>query len=113
MYSINYGDVFVDSGTASAGLKTNVVAWFSIVLFLLVFLLTGYSVFIFVAALLLAINLFVNRGLLTAFYHTRGFKFALVATAYYLLIYPVAVGLGALAGLARYSVGRRVLRGNT
>ncbi len=113
MYSINYGDVFVDSGTASIGLKTNVTAWFAIGLFLLAYYLTGNSVLILLVLLLLAINLFVNRGLLTAFYRTRGFKFALVATAYYLLIYPVAVGLGALAGLARHFVGRRVLQENT
>jgi len=113
MYSINYGDVFVDSGTASTGLKTNVTVWFTVVLFLLAYYLTGNSVLILLVLLMLVINLFVNRGLLTAFYRTRGFKFALVATAYYLLIYPVAVGVGALAGLARYSVGRCVLRENT
>jgi glycosyltransferase involved in cell wall biosynthesis len=113
MYSINYGDVLVDSGTASAGLKTNVVAWFSIVLFLFSFLVTGNSVFILLVVLILATNLFVNKGLLAAFYRTRGFPFALVATAYYLLLYPVAVGAGALAGLARHFVGARVLRENT
>jgi glycosyltransferase involved in cell wall biosynthesis len=113
MYSINYGDVFVDSGTASTGLKTNVATWFSIVFLLLAFLLVGNSVFILLVSLILAINLFVNRGLLTAFYRTKGFQFALNATGYYLLLYPVAVGAGALAGLARHFVGARVLRENT
>jgi len=113
IYSINYGDVFVDSGTASAGLKTNVVAWFAIVIFLAGFLLTGNSVSILLASLMLAINLFVNRGLLVAFYRTKGFRFAFIATCYYLLLYPVAVGAGALAGLARYFVVTRVLRENT
>jgi len=113
MYSINHGDVFADSGTASVGLKTNVVSWFAIAAFLAAFLLTGNSVLILLVLLLLAIDLFVNRGLLTAFYRTRGFRFALNATAYYLLLYPVAVGLGALAGLARHFVGRRALQENT
>ncbi len=52
--------------------------------------------------LILAINLFVNKGLLMAFYLTKGRLFALAATSYYLLLYPAAVGIGALAGLARY-----------
>jgi len=105
--------VLVDSGTASAGLKTNVAAWFSIVFLLLAFLLVGNSVFILLVSLILAINLFVNRGLLMAFYRTKGFQFALNATCYYLLLYPVAVGAGALAGLVRHFVGARVLRENT
>ncbi|MFV2005271.1 MAG: glycosyltransferase family 2 protein [Gammaproteobacteria bacterium] len=112
MYSINYGDVFVDSGTASVGLKTNVAAWFSIALFFLVFVLTGNSVFLLITPLILAINLFVNKGLLMAFYRTRGLLFALTATGYYLLLYPAAVGFGAVAGLTRYFIVTRVLREN-
>jgi len=113
MYSINYGDVFADSGTASVGLKTSVSAWFAMVFLLLAFILTGNGFFIFLVPLILAINLFVNRGLLTAFYRTKGFRFVFVATCYYLLLYPVAVGAGALAGLARYFVIERALRKNT
>ncbi len=102
IYSIRNGDVFVDSGAASVGLKINVVAWFSTAFFLLAFLFTGNSTFILPVPLILAINLFVNKGLLMAFYLTKGHLFALAATSYYLLLYPTAVGIGALAGLARY-----------
>ncbi|GMR18847.1 MAG: hypothetical protein BMS9Abin33_1293 [Gammaproteobacteria bacterium] len=112
MYSINHGDVFVDSGTASVGLKVNVAVWFSVVLLLLVFLLTGNNALLFLIPFILAIDLFVNRGLLMAFYHTKGFRFALAATCYYLVLYPVAVGAGALAGLARYFAVERALREN-
>ncbi len=112
MYSIKYGDVFVDSGTASVGLKANVAAYFSTALLLLAFLLTENRVFILLIPLILAIDLFVNRGLLMAFYRAKGFLFALAATTYYLLLYPVAVGAGALAGLARYSSTVRALREN-
>jgi len=112
MYSIKNGDVFVDSGTASIGLKTNVAAWFFATLLLLAFLLTGNSTFILLIPLILAIDLFVNKGLLMAFYRTKGFQFALAATCYYLLLYPVAVGTGALAGLARYFAVKRALREN-
>jgi len=112
IYSIKNNDVLADSGTASIGLKTNVAAWFSIALFLLVFLLTGNIVFILLIPLILAINLFVNKGLLAAFYSTKGFLFALAATSYYLLLYPIAVGIGTLAGLARYFTVARTLREN-
>ena len=113
IYSINYGDVFADSGTASLGLKANVAAWFSATLLLLAFILTGNSTFILLILLALAINLVVNRGLLAAFYRTKGFLFALAAILYYLLLYPAAVGSGALAGLARYFFTMRALRENT
>lgn len=110
MYSIKNGDVFVDSGTASVGLKINVAAWFTVALLLLAFLLTGNRAFILFIPLVLAMDLFVNRGLLMAFYRAKGFRFALAATLYYLLLYPVAVGAGALAGLARYFSIVRTLR---
>ena len=112
MYSIKYGDVFVDSGTASVGLKVNVAAWFSAALFLLAFLLTKNNTFILFLPLILAMDMFVNKGLLMAFYRAKGFLFALAATSYYLLLYPVAVGAGALAGLARYPATVRALREN-
>ncbi|GMR20458.1 MAG: hypothetical protein BMS9Abin36_1053 [Gammaproteobacteria bacterium] len=112
MYSIKNGDVLVDSGTASVGLKINVAVWFTVALLLLAFLLTDNSAFILFTPLLLAMNLFVNRGLLVAFYRTKGLLFALTATSYYLLLYPIAVGVGAFAGLARYFSTVRVLREN-
>ncbi len=113
MYSIKNSDVFVDSGTASIGLKTNVAAWLSIAVFLLAFLFTGNNIFILTVPLILAINLFLNKGLLAAFYNAKGFLFALAATSYYLLLYPIAVGIGALAGIARFFTTGCTLRENT
>ncbi len=113
IYSIKNGDVFTDSGTASVGLKINVATWFSIALFLLTFIVTGNSLFILMMPVILAINLFVNKDLLMAFYHTRGLLFAFAATGYYLLLYPIAVGSGAVAGLARYLTVTRILREST
>jgi len=110
MYSINKGDVLVDSGTASIGLKTNVAAWFSCVLLLLAFIFTGNNVYILFTPLIQAINLFLNMGLLKAFYRTKGFRFAFAAISYYLLLYPLAVGTGALAGLARHFTVKYALR---
>jgi len=110
IYSIKNGDVLADSGTASIGLKTNVAACFSAALLLLAFVLTENRAFIFIIPLVLAINLFVNRGLLVAFYRAKGFLFVLTATSYYLLLYPLAVGAGVLAGLAGYFFTVRVPR---
>ncbi len=110
IYSIKYGDLFADSGTASVGLKANVAVWFSATLLLLAFLLTDNKTFILLILLILAIDLFVNRGLLMAFYRAQGFLFAIAATLYYVLLYPAAVGAGALAGLARYFSTMRALR---
>ncbi len=110
VYSLKNNDLLADSGTASISLKTNVVSWFLIALLLLVFVLTGYYTFMMFIPLLLAINLFVNKGLLRAFYHSKGLRFAIAATGYYLLLYPLAVGFGALAGLARYLTTQRTLR---
>ncbi|GMR21186.1 MAG: hypothetical protein BMS9Abin36_1785 [Gammaproteobacteria bacterium] len=112
IYSIKNGDVFSDSGTASIGLKTNVAACFSTALLLPAFLLTENNAFILLIPWILAIDLFVNRGLLMAFYRAKGFLFALTATSYYLLLYPVAVGTGVLSGIARYFSAVRALREN-
>jgi len=110
MYSIKNGDVLVDSGTASIGMKVNVATCFANVLLLLAFLLTGNMAYILFTLLILVINLLINRGLLTAFYRTKGLQFALAATLYYLLLYPLAVGAGAFAGLARYFTVKHALR---
>jgi len=113
MYSIKNGDVFSDSGTASIGLKANVAACFSSALLLLAFLLTENNAFILLIPLILTIDLFVNRRLLMAFYRAKGFMFALAATSYYLLLYPVAVAAGVLSGIARYFSTVHALRENT
>lgn len=110
IYSLNHGDLLVDSGTASVGLKTNVLASFSVMLLLLVFILTGSYTYLTAVPLILAIDLFVNRGLLVAFYHSKGLLFAFFATIYYLFLYSVAVGIGVLAGIVRYFPTMRALR---
>jgi len=112
IYSIKNGDVFADSGTASIGLKTNVAACFSAAFLLLAFLLTENVALISLIPLILAIDLFANKGLLMAFYRANGLLFALAASSYYLLLYPVAVGAGVLAGIARYFSTMRTLREN-
>lgn len=94
MYSLHNKDAFSDSGTASRGLKFNVVCYFSSIVFAL-FFIWGIPV-------MFTINILLNRGLIGAFYRAKGLFFAIKASTYYFLIYPPAVGLGAFAGLLKY-----------
>ncbi|MBU2560047.1 glycosyltransferase [archaeon] len=94
MYSLHNKDVLSDSGTASRGLKFNVVCCFSSIVFALFF--------IWGIPFMFTINVLLNLGLIEAFYRTKGLSFAIKASAYYFLVYPIAVGLGALAGAGKY-----------
>jgi len=102
LYSIRNGDLLADSGTASVGLKLNGAVYFLGLLLLLLFFATGNVLFLSALAAALVLNLYGNRGLLRAFYDTGGMGFALGAAAYYLLLYPLAVGTGAGVGMIKY-----------
>ena len=108
VYSIRNRDLLRDSGTASIELKVNVMAWFvSLWLIAAVMLAGHFTALVLVAALTLS-NLFISRRLLRAFYRAAGPGFALAATLYYVLLYPLAVGLGAFAGaLVQLGSGQR------
>ncbi len=101
-YAISNRDLLADSGTASVGLKLNVLVFAATSGLLSGFILTGKIILLALIALALAFNLFVNRGLLLAFHRAEGLGFALMATLYYLLLYPLAVGAGAIAGMLRH-----------
>jgi glycosyltransferase involved in cell wall biosynthesis len=102
LYSIRNGDLLADSGTASLGLKLNGVVYFLGLLLLLLFCATGSVLFLSALAAAVVLNLYGNRGLLRAFYDAGGMGFALGAAAYYLLLYPLAVGTGAGVGVMKY-----------
>ena len=101
-YSIRNRDVLADSGTASVGLKFNVLVFTANAGLLCGFVLTGKAILLVPIALALVVDLFVNRGLLLAYLRAEGLGFALVAALYYLLLYPLAVGAGAAAGMLRH-----------
>jgi len=101
-YAIGNRDLLADSGTASVGLKLNALHFAGDAGLLSGFALTREAILLAFMAPALAVNLFVNRGLLVAFYRAEGLGFALAAAAYYLLLYPLAVGAGALAGMLRH-----------
>jgi glycosyltransferase involved in cell wall biosynthesis len=107
-YSLANRDALADSGTASRELKLNVVSFFLSVLLVLSSSLSGKVTLLSLLPVIAGLNIFASRGLLRAFHQTKGLPFALAATAYYLLLYPAAVGAGAITGIARFfRTGRR------
>lgn len=101
-YSMGNRDIFADSGTASKELKINVASFLAVALTVFFLLLSGKEILLFVLFLLCILNMWWSRGLLTAFYRSKGPIFALGATLYYTMLYPLAVGSGAIAGAMRH-----------
>ena len=102
MYSLSNRDLLSDSGTASKELKVNVLSYFLIILSLLLYPVFLSSSFLIFPLFLSVFNLFMNKNLLRAFYHAKGLFFALPASLYYTLIYPLAVGAGSFTGMIEY-----------
>lgn len=102
LYSLGHRDLFADSGTASHELKVNIVCFYLSILLLCAFIGFDASLSLIGVGLLAAINLTVNRKLLRAFYDANGSLFAIGASLYYLVVYPLPVGVGAVAGIAHF-----------
>lgn len=102
MYSLGNRDLCADSGTASHELKLNVVAHFLILALLTLYAVSGNGATLPGIAVIAALNLWLNRRQLAAFHEPGRARFTAAAWSYYLGLYPLAVGLGALAGMARY-----------
>ncbi|HEX20589.1 MAG TPA: glycosyltransferase [Acidiferrobacteraceae bacterium] len=102
IYSIRNKDLLVDSGTASIELKTNVISYFLIAILLLVFLLVEQAILLPIIVLAIGVNVSVNWRLFQAFYRTGGCLFSIGASVYYLLLYPLAIGIGAIGGAVKY-----------
>jgi glycosyltransferase involved in cell wall biosynthesis len=105
LYSLRNRDLLVDSGTASHELKATVASYFLILLCVGGYLLTDAPAWLVVAAALFSGNLLFNRGLLRGFRAAGGRPFAAAAGCYYLFVYPLAVGTGAVGGAVLFLVG--------
>ena len=98
-YSLRNRDLLADSGTASRGLKAAGalagLCWTGI----------AAAALLRLPALLLPLPLFVlaavvaNSGLVRAFHAAGGLLFATAAAAYLVLLYPMAIAVGAAQGL--------------
>jgi GT2 family glycosyltransferase len=111
IYSLKNRDLFVDSGTASIGLKVNVASFFISIFLILLFSIFKKVVFLSILPLILIANLAVNKSLFTAFYRAKGIFFAIASVLYYILLYPIPVGLGAIAGILRYPFLKNLFNG--
>lgn len=101
MYSLGNRDLLKSSGTASIGLKFNTLVYFSAAFLLLASVFYG-PILLAPLPVLAALNVYLNSGLLRAYHRARGAMYALRAAAYYFLVYPLAVGMGAAAGVINY-----------
>ncbi len=101
-YSIWNRDLFKDSGTASVELKVNVVAHFLALGLVCSWPLFANPLFLVPVPPIIAANLLVSGRLLRAFHDAAGMGFAITAGLYYVLIFPLAVGSGTLAGAVRF-----------
>lgn len=101
-YGLRHGDLLADSGTASHELKINVAAGCLSALLGLTFLANGTPAWLGAALTVMAVNLLAQRRLLGAFYRAGGAVFAAASALYYVLVYPWAVGAGAMVGLLRH-----------
>ncbi len=101
-YSFRNHDLFADSGTASLELKSNVCGFYLVLLCLLMYG-AGINNALAATGLLIITNLFVNYGLLRAFYNNSVTRLTgLASMLYYLFVYPIPVGIGILAGLVGF-----------
>lgn len=106
VYSLRNRDFFTDSGSASVELKTNVFSCFSVVVIALLFVLFRNTAFLTALAAVFTVNIVISRGLLRAFCETGGISFAAQAFLYYVLVYPLPVGLGSLSGMIYHARNR-------
>jgi hypothetical protein len=106
IYSLQNKNLFTDSGSASTELKTNVLSFFVTFFLLVLFMLFHEAVFLYPLPAITMMNLFVNRGLISAFRETGGSVFAIKATLYYVLLYPLPIGIGTIKGFIKYISNR-------
>jgi glycosyltransferase involved in cell wall biosynthesis len=109
IYSINNKDLLTDSGTASLELKFNVISGFINICLLVLWIILQKSFLLAPLLLIGSLNIFFSRKLLNAFLGAKGFTFAVFAGIYYTLIYSLAVGAGAIAGVINYNRWRKHL----
>ena len=109
-YSLKNRDLLTDSGTASIELKTNVLSFFLVLCFVLLFFFFNKPLLLVAALSVFAFNLYANRSFLATLGQAKGFSFQVPAALYYVSVYPLPVGAGSLAGIIKYFLGRGELR---
>ncbi len=111
MYSLGNKDLLADSGTASFGLKMNVVSLFSSLALGACYLVYPSSLFLLLPAILVLLNVLLNLKLFSFFCRAGAKVFPVAASLYYMLVYPFAVGAGALVGIVNCMTASRTMAG--
>jgi glycosyltransferase involved in cell wall biosynthesis len=99
IYSLEKKVLASDSGCASSELKFNVLSNYISILLLVTWAIFQNSLFIYPIPVILGVNIFSSRGMLSAFFRTNGVAFGISALLYWTMLYPIPVGLGGVAGL--------------
>lgn len=108
-YSITNGDLLKDSGAASMELKCNVASFFLCFCAVITFWITQISAVLLFPAGLTTLNAALNGRVISAFFRAGGsLAFAMQSAFYYLAVYPIPVGVGALAALMKHGC-RKIL----
>ncbi len=110
MYSLKNKDTFTNSGAASIELKVDVCSYFLSLFFFALWISSQKFFFLFPIPLIFAFNIFINRKLIKAFYETGGPFFAGLASLYYIMLYPLPVGTGVIAGMVNFLLNRGKLK---
>lgn len=110
-YSLANGDLLADSGAASRELKANVVASGAAAVLALAAAAAGSGWPLLAALSLLALDLAVSWGLVTAWSRAKGRAFSALAVLYYTTLYAAAVASGAAFGAAQHLWSVRPTRG--
>jgi hypothetical protein len=106
VYSMRNRDILSDSGAASIGLKVNTGVFLISLMLLAMFPISENRVFLYYIGVLELVNVYINRGQLTAFYRAGGIIFGLLSTIYYLFIYPAPIAVGTATGMLKYVMGK-------
>ncbi len=102
-YSLLNRDLLADSGTASRELKANVTVAVAAGLLVAIAAAARSGWPLLAAPALFALDLHLNRRLVSAWREAGGLRFSVLATLYYATLYAAAVGLGAAAGAAQWA----------
>ncbi len=111
LYSLAHHDLLADSGTASQELKVNVASFGMSAVCAGIAAGTQDMRWLIPDVFFWTGNLAFSRGLLGVFRREKGMGFAVLGALYYTLVFPIAVALGACAGVGMILRSKSELRG--
>ena len=108
MYSLKNGDLLADSGTASIEFKANAGLFFLGLFLFASWMVIQKNSLLYPVPGIFLFSSFIGRKLLKAFFEAKGALFAVPAFAYYIMIYPLPVGLGTITGMLNFLVKKQL-----